>query len=112
MTKISDVGLGEKYPCNHLNSREIYPGYLLRGGFFDPIRMDIFSTRDERHRIRVCGSEEATLGNLFALSFLWKIEISPTHCRNLKYDDDQEIRPRPTGPGDISQQEIPKFATC
>ena len=36
----------------------------------------------------------------------------PTHCRNLKYDADQEIRTRPARPGDISQEEIPKFNTC
>ena len=50
--------------------------------------------------------------NLFASSFLWKIEISPTHCRNLKYDSGQEIWPRHTRPGDISQRERSKFATC
>ena len=32
--------------------------------------------------------------------------------RNLNYDASQLIRPRPTRPGEIIQQEIPKFATC
>ena len=31
--------------------------------------------------------------------------------RNLNYDASQLIRPRPTRPGEIIQQEIPKFAT-
>ena len=57
------------------------------------------------------GSGEASSGNLFASSFLPKIEISPTHRRNLKYDAGQEIRPRPTISGDIRQLDIPKFAT-
>ena len=48
----------------------------------------------------------------FRLAFSLEIEISPTHCRNLKYDDVQESRPSPTKPGDIIQQEIPKLATC
>ena len=52
------------------------------------------------------------MGNLFVLSFLRKIEISPTDFRNLKYCAGQEIQPRPTRLGDISQQEIPNFSTC
>ena len=48
----------------------------------------------------------------FSLSFLWKTEISPTHFRNLKYDSGQEGPPRPTRPGEIIQQEIPKFDSC
>ena len=48
-----------------------------------------FSTRDKRRGTRILGSEEYSLGNLFDLSFLWKIEISSTHCRNLKYNAGQ-----------------------
>ena len=59
--------------------------------------------------IRIDRSEEASSGNLFASSFLWKIEISPTHCRNLKYDVGQERRLRSTRPSGIIQQKIPKF---
>ena len=51
-------------------------------------------------------------GNLFAWYFLWKNKISTTHHRNLKYDTGQEIRPRSTIPGEISQHEIPKFTMC
>ena len=42
------------------------------------------STCDKIHMIRVYKSGEASSGNLFDSSFLWMIEIYPTHCRNLK----------------------------
>ena len=35
--------------------------------------------------------------------FFWKTEITPTHCMKINYDAGQEIWPRPTIPGDISQ---------
>ena len=44
--------------------------------------------------------------------FLWKIERSPTYCRNLQYNTSQERLPMPPRLGDTSQQEIPKFSTC
>ena len=47
-----------------------------------------------------------------ALCFLQKIEISFTHYSNLKYNASQEIRPSPTIPGDVSQQQIPNFTMC
>ena len=72
--------------------------------------MDIFEMCDKRHGMRIRCSGEDSSGNIFASSFLLKIEISPTHIINLKYDVSQEIWPRPTRPGDIVQQEIPKFA--
>ena len=79
----------------HRNGGEISPGDYRRSNSCDSIGMDIFATRDERHGISVHGSGEASSGNLFASSFLRKIEISPTHCRNLKYNSGQESRPRP-----------------
>ena len=66
--------------------------------------MDIFATCDERHETIILRSGEASSGNLFDLSFLWKIEISTTHRMNLKYDYCQEIRSRPRRYGDISQR--------
>ena len=66
---------------------------------------------DERQGILVRKSGEAYSGNFYASSFLWKIKISPTHCRNLKCDAGQEIWSWPTRPGDISQQKIPQLDT-
>ena len=109
MAKRSHVKAGEKYLCNYLNGGEIPPGQLLHGGLCNPTGNHIFATCDKRHRICVRGSGEYSLGNLFDLSFLWKIEISPTHCRNLKYDVGQERRLRSTRPSGIIQQKIPKF---
>ena len=74
--------------------------------------MNIFKICDKRHGRHVLRSGEASSGKKFALSFLREIEISPTHCRNLKYDAGQEILHDPTRHGAISQQEITKFATC
>ena len=71
--------------------------------------MDIFTMCYKRQGTCVRGSGEATLGNLFESSFIWKIEMSPTNCINLKYYDSQEIQPKPTNTGDVSQQEIYKF---
>ena len=62
----------------------------------------IFLQRMTIQGIYLRRSGEDSLGNLFALPIIRKIEISPTHCRNFKYDSSQEIRPRPTRPGDIS----------
>ena len=52
--------------------------------------------RDERHGVRVRGSGESSSEDIFVSSFLWKIEISLIHHRNLRYDYGQEIRPGPT----------------
>ena len=51
----------------------------------------------------ICRSGKYSSWNIFALSFLRKIEISATHCRNSKCDAGQEIRSGPTKPGYISQ---------
>ena len=96
--------------CDHQNSRDIFPGDLQHGGLCYPIGIDIFATCDERHGTHVHGVGEDYSGNLFVLLFPCKIEISPTHHRNLKYNFSQEISPRPTRPRDISPREIPKFA--
>ena len=87
--------------------RRNIPRIVTLQWFFLSNKNGYFATRDERHGIRVRGS-----GEDFASYFLWKIEISPTHRRDLKCNAGQEILPRPTRPGDISQQEIPKFTTC
>ena len=42
----------------------------------------------------------------------WKIEISPTHSRNLKYSSVQVNRPRPTRLSNTCHQEIPKSTIC
>ena len=104
----SDIEIGEKHPCDHQSGRNISPRELRCGGSCGPIRMDLFSTHDKRHGIRIRKSVEASSGNIFPLYFLWKIKISTTHSSNLKYDSGQEIRTMPTRPGDISQQEMPK----
>ena len=93
--------MGEKNSCYHQNGGETFPGELHHGGLCDPIGIDIFATHDKRHGICV-----------FASSFLLEIKISPTHCRNLTYDGGKEIWPRTTRTGDISLQEMPKFAMC
>ena len=56
MAKRSDIEVGETHLCNHRNSGGISPVELRRGGFYDPIGMDIFEMIDKIHRIRVCGS--------------------------------------------------------
>ena len=66
--------------------------------------MVIFKMGDIRQGIRVFGDGESPLENLFVSSFTWKIETSPTNCRNLKYDDVQESHTSPTKTDDISQQ--------
>ena len=58
------------------------------------------------------GVDKIILEKNFLVFFVWKIETSPTHHRNLKYDNNQEIWPRPIRPGHIIQQEITHFATC
>ena len=88
---------------DHQNSVGIFSGEFRHGGLCNTIGMDIFVTRDKIHRTRIHGSREASSGHMFASYFLRKIEISPTHHRNLNYDDGQEILPRPTIHGDISQ---------
>ena len=87
-------------------------GELRQGGLSDTIVTYIFSTRDKRHRISICGSGEHSWGIIVASSVLWKIEISPTHCSNLKYYSGQLSWPRSTRPGDILQREISKFDMC
>ena len=57
-------------------------------------------------------SVEASSSNIFASSLLQKIEISPTHDRDFKYNYSQEIRTGPKKPGDISLLKIPKFSMC
>ena len=65
----------------------------------------------QKNGIRIHRSGEASLGNIFSLPLLWKIEISPTHCGKFNYNDGREIRPRPTKPGDVSRWKITKFIT-
>ena len=77
------------------NGGEISPGKLRHGGPCDPVRVDIFAWCDKKHKICVRRSGEAFSGNLFASPLLQKIEISPTHCRNFKYDAGQKIWPGP-----------------
>ena len=47
MDKRSDVEVGEECLWDHLNSGEIYPGKLCRGGLCNPTRMDPFVTREK-----------------------------------------------------------------
>ena len=108
---MSNTKVGGKHLYDHQNNREVSLGELLHSGFCDTIGMYVFTMRDKRHWTRVHGSGENSLGRLFALSCLRKIEISPIYCRDLKYDSVQEIQHRPTRSGDIIQQEIPQFVT-
>ena len=62
MAKISDVEVGENNSCDHQNGGEISPGDLHCDGLCDPIGMDIFATRDKRHRICIHVSGESYSG--------------------------------------------------
>ena len=57
------------------------------------------------------GVEKLIWGKKF-LPLIWKIEMSPIHCRNSKYDAGQEVRPRRPKTGDVCQWKIPRFSTC
>ena len=48
----------------------------------------------------------------FCLLFSWKIENSPSHCRNSKYVAGKKIWSEPTEPGNIISREIYKLFTC
>ena len=89
---------------------EIPPIKLQRSGTWDPIRVDISETRDEKHGIRVFGSGKYPLWNLFASPILQKIEIYTIHSRKFKYESGQEIRPEPPKSGNVSRLKITKFA--
>ena len=71
--------------CGHKNGGEIYAVKLLCGSPCNTIRVELFAARDKRYGGKVYGSGKFSAGNLFALSFLWKIENYPSHCRNSKY---------------------------
>ena len=92
------------------NCVEIYPGDLRRSGTFNPIIVDISTTRHLIHRGCVCGSGENDLGILFSLSFLQKDENPFTHCRNSKYDANQGGWTGPPGYSDVIKGKIPKLS--
>ena len=92
--------VGEEYQHYKKNRGEISPGELLRSGTYDPIRMDISSTRHPGHRRIVCRSGEDDLRKLFASSFLWKEENPLSRCGSSKYYAGQEIR---TGTPEFSE---------
>ena len=110
--KKTNVEVGEEHSLDHQNGRKISPGQLFCSGSLDLIRMNILDTCDKIQETHVRGSGESSLGNCFASYFLQKIEISPAHCRNLKYNYGQEIRSRPTILCNIIQQETPQSDKC
>ena len=57
----------------------------------------------EEYGRRVTGSGEEASGNLFALTFLWKVKISLTNRRKSKYNAIQEIRPGPPESRDVRE---------
>ena len=61
-------------------------------GTYDPIRMDLSSTRNLVHRRLVCGIGEDDSQKLFASSFLQKDENPPPRRRSSNYNSGQEIR--------------------
>ena len=74
--------------------------------------MDISATRDKAYRKSVCGAGKSYVGNIFALSFLSKINNPSSNRRSSKYVDGKDIHTGPTEYHDISQGEIQQFATC
>ena len=102
----------EKQFLRSPKQQENIPRRVMPWGFALSNGNGFFATCDKIYGICICGSVEAYSENPFALSFLLKIEISPTHFRDLNYNHSQERRPGPKRTGDISQQEISKFPTC
>ena len=58
--------------------------------------MDIFETREERYRTEVRGIRKSSVGNIFASSFLWKIENPLSVCNRSKYFAGKERQSGPT----------------
>ena len=71
--------------------REISSRKLRRGSPCGPIGVDRFVTHYERCGTGTRGAGKISAGNIFALSFLWKIENPPSNCRSSKYVDGNEI---------------------
>ena len=61
---------GRNVLYNHQNGGEIYPGELRHSGLCNPIIIDLFEKRNERHGTRIHASGEASSEKNFALSFL------------------------------------------
>ena len=99
----SYVEVGKEHSQDHKNDKGISSGKLHHGGMCNPIAMDHFTTRDQKHTICVCRSGEASPGKKIALSILRIIEISPTFCENLKSNSGQERWLGPTKLGDLRQ---------
>ena len=71
--------LGRNTSTRSAKPQEISPGKLRRSGTYNPIRVDIPTTRHLVHGGRVCGSRENDLGNLLPRIFFRKTKtLSPT----------------------------------
>ena len=90
---------------------EISPGELRRSGTYDPIRMDISSTRHPGHRRLVCRSGEDDLRKRFASPFLWKEENPLPRCGRSTYDAGQEIRTGTPESSEVRSGEVLKIHT-